>query len=88
LVIMHTGRDREKLADGIADQFHFLHEALGKAEHHGVAREQIVLDPGFGFAKETVEENVALMARMDEVVSLGYPLLVGISRKRFLGTLT
>ncbi|MBE7185351.1 MAG: dihydropteroate synthase [Methylobacterium mesophilicum] len=88
LVIMHTGRDREKLVDGIADQFQFLHEALGKAEYHGVAREQIVLDPGFGFAKETVEENVTLMARMDEVVSLGYPLLVGISRKRFLGTLT
>lgn len=88
LCIMHTGRGRERLADVIADQFDYLERSLAIAVAAGVAREAIVLDPGFGFAKETVEENMALMARCDELLALGYPLLVGTSRKRFLGTLT
>jgi dihydropteroate synthase len=88
LVIMHTGRGRHKLPDVIEDQFQFLREALEKAESYGVHREQIILDPGFGFAKETADENIALMSRTREILNLGYPLLVGVSRKRFLGTLT
>jgi dihydropteroate synthase len=88
LCIMHTGRGRERLADVIADQFDYLERSLTIAAQAKVAREAIVLDPGFGFAKETVEENMALMARCDELLALGYPLLVGTSRKRFLGTLT
>ncbi len=88
LCIMHTGRGRERLADVIADQFDYLERSLTIAAEAKVAREAIVLDPGFGFAKETVEENMALMARCDELLALGYPLLVGTSRKRFLGTLT
>ncbi|MBV2183744.1 MAG: dihydropteroate synthase [Rhizobium sp.] len=88
LCIMHTGRGRERLADVIADQFDYLERSLAIAVAGGVARETIVIDPGFGFAKETVEENMALMARCDELLALGYPLLVGTSRKRFLGTLT
>jgi len=47
-----------------------------------------VLDPGFGFAKETADENFALMARFEELASFGLPLLAGTSRKRFLGTAT
>ena len=52
LVIMHTGRDREKLPDVIADQFLFLERSLEIAREAGVADDQIVLDPGFGFAKD------------------------------------
>ncbi|PPJ48594.1 dihydropteroate synthase [Rhizobium sp. KAs_5_22] len=88
LCVMHTGRGRERLADVVADQFDYLERSLTIAAEAKVAREAIVLDPGFGFAKETVEENMALMARCDELLALGYPLLVGTSRKRFLGTLT
>lgn len=87
LVIMHTGRGREKLADVIADQFLFLKRSLEIAEASGVRREQIVLDPGFGFAKEA-EENLDLMARFEELHGLGLPLLVGTSRKRFVGHVT
>jgi dihydropteroate synthase len=87
LVIMHTGREREKLADVIADQFLFLKRSLEIAEASGVRREQIVLDPGFGFAKEA-DENLDLMARFEELHGLGLPLLVGTSRKRFVGHVT
>lgn len=88
LCIMHTGRGREKLADPIADQRHFLGLSLDIAARSGVARETIVLDPGFGFAKETTEENMDLMIRFEELHDFGLPLLAGTSRKRFLGALT
>ncbi|RWP08011.1 dihydropteroate synthase [Mesorhizobium sp.] len=81
LVIMHTGRGREKLADVIADQFLFLNRSLEIARDAGIADERIVLDPGFGFAKDG-EENLELMARFGELRALGFPLLVGTSRKR------
>jgi dihydropteroate synthase len=88
LVIMHTGRDREKLPDVIADQLAFLRKSLEIAHQNGVADDHIVLDPGFGFAKETAEENLDLMARFAELNALGLPLMAGTSRKRFIGTVT
>ncbi len=87
LVIMHTGREREKLPDVIADQFQFLNRSLEIAEASGARREQIVLDPGFGFAKDHYE-NLDLMARFEELHGFGLPLLVGTSRKRFVGHVT
>jgi dihydropteroate synthase len=83
LVIMHTGRDRERLPDVIADEFLFLERSLEIARQTGVGEAQIVLDPGFGFAKRS-EENLQLMARFGELHALGLPLLVGTSRKRLL----
>ncbi|MBX5224196.1 dihydropteroate synthase [Rhizobium sp. NLR8a] len=88
LCIMHTGRDRVKLADVIADQAHFLERSLAIAAAAGVNIDQIVLDPGFGFAKEMAEENLELMARFSELSRFGLPLLAGTSRKRFLGAVT
>ncbi|UQS62421.1 dihydropteroate synthase [Mesorhizobium opportunistum] len=88
LIVMHTGRDREKLPDVIADQLAFLGKSLEIARGHGVADDHIVLDPGFGFAKETAEENLDLMARFSELHGLGLPLMAGTSRKRFIGTVT
>jgi dihydropteroate synthase len=81
LVIMHTGRDREKLPDVIADQFLFLNRSLEIARSAGIADDRIVLDPGFAFAKDGAE-NLELMARFGELRALGFPLLVGTSRKR------
>ncbi|MBZ9909087.1 dihydropteroate synthase [Mesorhizobium sp. BR115XR7A] len=88
LVIMHTGRDRDKLPDVIADQLAFLGKSLEIGRGQGVADGHIVLDPGFGFAKETAEENLDLMARFAELGALGFPLMAGTSRKRFIGTVT
>jgi dihydropteroate synthase len=88
LVIMHTGRERAKKPDVIEDQDFFLRGSLDIAKHAGVADDQILLDPGFGFAKETVESNLDVMARFEELHSLGYPLVAGTSRKRFLGWIT
>ncbi len=85
--IMHTGRDRQKLADVIEDQFEFLNRSLEIAEDAGIARDAIVLDPGFGFAKDE-RENVELMARFGELAAFGLPVLAGTSRKRFIGSLT
>ncbi len=87
LVIMHTGREREKLADVIADQFVFLNRSLEIASAAGAARDRIVLDPGFGFGKNE-KENLDLMARFEELRAFGQPLLVGTSRKRFVGHVT
>jgi len=86
--IMHTGRGREKLPDVIEDQFDFLNRSVEIARGAGIADDAIVLDPGFGFNKETPRENIELAARFDELHGLGFPLLAGTSRKRFLGALT
>ena len=87
ICIMHTGRDRQKLADVIDDQFEFLNRSLEIAEAAGIALDAVVLDPGFGFAKDE-SENVALMARFGELAAFGLPVLAGTSRKRFIGSLT
>jgi len=61
-----------------------LMEQVGKALAAGIAKEKIILDPGIGFAKES-EHNWELIHRITEIVDLSYPVLVGASRKRFLG---
>lgn len=87
LVIMHTGRGRDVLPDVIEDQYFFLRRSLEIAEAAGVAHGQIMLDPGFGFAKDT-QDNVQLMARFNELRQFALPWLVGTSRKRFTGAVT
>jgi len=65
----------------------FLAEQLAVAIDAGVAEERIWLDPGIGFGK-TVEHNLELLRRLDEIAALGRPVVVGTSRKSFLGKLT
>lgn len=86
--IMHTGRGRTVLPDVIDDQRAFFDRSLEIADRAGIDRQSVVLDPGFGFAKESVEINMDLLARLDELEGYGLPLLIGTSRKRFLGTIT
>lgn len=88
LCIMHTGRGRQVLEDRIDDQRIFLRRSLEIAAKAGIRNECIVLDPGFGFAKEETIDNIELMVRLRELKDLGYPLMVGTSRKRFLGNIT
>ncbi|MDR3750963.1 MAG: dihydropteroate synthase [Terracidiphilus sp.] len=61
-----------------------LETSLAEADRAGIAREAIVLDPGYGFGKRG-DDNYALLARQEELLALGRPLLVGVSRKSFLG---
>jgi len=76
-----------RYADVVDDVKAFLLERLGAATAAGIAEERVWLDPGIGFGK-TVEHNLALLGRLDELVALGRPVLVGTSRKAFLGRLT
>ncbi|MFB9952592.1 dihydropteroate synthase [Rhizobium puerariae] len=89
ICIMHTGRGREeeKRADRIDDQAFFLTRSLGLARSAGIADDAIMLDPGFGFAKDR-GDDMELMARFAELHRLGFPLLAGTSRKRFIGAVT
>src|SRR6266705_1874772 len=75
-----------RYADVVAEVAAFLAERAGAARAAGVAADAIVVDPGIGFGK-TVAHNCALLARLDLVASLGYPVLVGVSRKGFIGQL-
>jgi len=65
----------------------FLEERMAFAIANGVAEERILLDPGIGFGK-TVEHNLELLRRLGELVELGRPVLIGTSRKSFLGKIT
>ena len=84
---MHTGRERERDPDVIIDQFAFLEKSIQIMREAGVRADQIVLDPGYGFAKDP-HENIALLARMEELFKLEFPILTGTSRKRFIGHYT
>jgi len=79
-----------RYADIVSEVKSFLEERLEFAVAHGVAEERIVLDPGFGggsFGKSTAE-NLELLRRLPELLAIGRPLLVGTSRKAFLGEIT
>jgi dihydropteroate synthase len=90
LCLMHmlgeprTMQDDPRYDDVVAEVARFLEERLQVAVDAGVAEDRICLDPGFGFGK-TVEHNFELLRRLDEIVALGRPVVVGISRKRSLG---
>lgn len=91
-VLMHWrghSRDMQQLAtytDVVAEVRDELRERIDAAMAAGVAAEQILIDPGLGFAK-TAEHNWRLSAHLDELVALGFPVLVGASRKSYLGAL-
>lgn len=72
--------------DVVDDVRAFLETRAQMAVAAGVAPERIIVDPGIGFGK-TVEHNLVLLDRLDELVALGFPVLIGTSRKSFLGTI-
>lgn len=73
--------------DVVSDVKAFLEQRLAFAVGEGIAEERILLDPGIGFGK-TPEHNLELMRRLPELLTLGRPLLIGLSRKTFLGRIT
>jgi len=99
IIMMHNGRNRPRLdkddgAGGYYGYFHYndllgeigaeLGQAAEQALTAGIAPQNIILDPGVGFGK-TAPQNIELIGRMGQLKSLGYPLLLGASRKGFIG---
>jgi len=93
VVLMHMqGEPRTMQAephydDVVSEVAAFLAERAQAAMAAGVARERIWLDPGIGFGKHTTRHNLPLLAGLDRIVALGFPVLLGASRKAFIGAL-
>jgi dihydropteroate synthase len=81
---MHAHAQYAEVAAVVARE---LADRAGRAEVAGVARDNIMLDPGIGFAK-TPRQSMELLRRLPELVALGYPIMVGVSRKSFLAAAT
>jgi dihydropteroate synthase len=92
VVIMHikgTPRDMQQdpvYDDVVFDVMSYLEEGIAIAVKAGVDRDKILIDPGIGFGK-TLEHNLTLLNRLDEFRSLGRPIVLGTSRKKFIGTI-
>lgn len=93
LVLMHkkgiplTMQEEPYYTDVIQEVRTYLHERASFALKHGVKPEQLILDPGIGFGKR-LEDNIDLIAHLEDICSIGYPVLMGLSRKRFIGAIT
>src|SRR6185437_8406741 len=90
MILMHIRGSPRTMQQGpfarnvLRDVTRGLREALARAKRLGIAKSQIILDPGIGFGK-SYAQNFELLARLPELARLGFPLLVGTSRKAFIG---
>ena len=93
VVLMHmlgeprSMQDEPRYDDVVGDVHRFLAERIFSAEMAGIAKKNIVVDPGFGFGKSR-EHNLALLAQLQRFTELGVPVLAGLSRKKTIGELT
>ena len=83
VIVMHNRETVDPALDIMADVRAFFARSLDIAARAGIARERIVLDPGIGFGK-TAEQSITMIARLSELREFGLPLLMGLSRKRFI----
>ena len=86
IVIMHNRGQKDAAIDIVADIRRFFAGSLMLADTAGIPRSRIILDPGIAFGK-TALQNVEVIARLGDLLDFGCPILVGVSRKRFLGSL-
>ncbi len=86
LVLMHNQDGTEYAGDLMEEIKRFLREAASRAVAAGVPRERVIIDPGIGFGK-TAEHNWVVMRRLEELKELELPILIGTSRKSFIGKL-
>jgi dihydropteroate synthase len=86
VILMHNREKADASIDIVGDVIGFFQRSLDIAARAGIVREQIALDPGIGFGK-TPEQSITVIARLAEFKSFGLPLLVGLSRKRFINTI-
>jgi dihydropteroate synthase len=82
-----TMQEDPRYEDVVSEVAAFLEERMAFAIAHGVPEDRIMIDPGIGFGKTTAH-NLELLRRLDELVALGRPVVIGTSRKSFLGRLT
>jgi len=82
-----TMQEDPRYGDVVSDVKAFLEERLAFVVGEGVAEEKVWLDPGIGFGK-TLEHNLELLRRLDEICAIGRPVVIGTSRKSFLGRIT
>lgn len=93
VVLMHmqgepaTMQERPHYGDVVAEVMRFLEHRIAACEQVGIARNRLLIDPGFGFGK-TVAHNLDLLRGLPRLASLGVPLLVGLSRKSLIGAIT
>jgi dihydropteroate synthase len=93
VILMHkrgtpeTMQDKPCYGDAAAEVGAYLGAAAVRAMEQGIPRERIILDPGIGFGKR-LEDNLAVLARLAEICGRDYPVLIGVSRKGFIGKLT
>ena len=87
VIIMHNRDSADPAIDIMQDIADFFARSLDIAAKAGISPDKIILDPGIGFGK-TPEQSMTALARLGELQSLGFPLLVGASRKRFISTVT
>ena len=87
VIIMHNRTEKDERADILADMRRFFDRSLALAAKAGISKDVIILDPGIGFGK-TSRQNVEAVARIPDLKDYGLPILVGASRKAFLGSLT
>jgi dihydropteroate synthase len=86
VIVMHNRDAVDPAIDIIPDVQAFFERSLAIAAKAGIARNRIVLDPGIGFGK-TPEQSIAVIARLGALTTFGLPLLIGLSRKRFIGAI-
>jgi len=84
VIVMHNQNGTEYQEDMVDSVIKFLKDSIDIALKGGLKRESIILDPGIGFGK-TPEQNMEIMARLAEIRDLGYPVLLGTSRKSMIG---
>ena len=84
---MGTYRFAEYGSSVVAEVVQELRTSVQSASAAGISRDHIVVDPGIGFAKKS-EHSLRLLAELDQIVALGFPVMVGVSRKRFVGELS
>ncbi len=92
IILMHsqgtplTMQNNPYYDDVVPEVIDFLASRIKVALHTGIKKDNIIIDPGIGFGKRK-QDNLDLLANLDKIVALGYPVLLGTSRKRFMGSL-
>jgi dihydropteroate synthase len=93
VILMHkrgtpeTMQINPQYTDAVEEILNELELCIGRAVSFGIKKEKIIIDPGIGFGKR-LEDNLLILKNIDRFKALGYPVLIGLSRKSFLGTIT
>jgi dihydropteroate synthase len=92
IILMHkkgvpkTMQDSPYYEDVVVEVIEYLQKRIEEAIQAGIKQENIIVDPGIGFGKRK-QDNIELLANLDKLVNIGYPVLLGTSRKRFMGSI-